>query len=47
MAKEAWDLLHKSFKGDEKVKSVRLQTLPREFEFLSMNVSETISEYFS
>ena len=26
-AKEAWEMLQKSYKGDEKVKSVRLQTL--------------------
>ena len=46
-AKEAWEMLQKCYKGDEKVKNVRLQTLRGEFESLSMKVSETISEYFS
>ena len=46
-AKEAWDMLQKSYKGDENVKSVRLQTLWGEFESLKMKDSESISDYFS
>eukprot|EP00268_Persea_americana_P051130 TRINITY_DN5623_c0_g1_i2.p1 TRINITY_DN5623_c0_g1~~TRINITY_DN5623_c0_g1_i2.p1 ORF type:complete len:341 (-),score=50.50 TRINITY_DN5623_c0_g1_i2:1073-2095(-) len=46
-AKDAWEMLQKSYKGDEKVKSVRLQTLRGEFETLSMKDTETISDYFS
>ncbi|GMP53365.1 hypothetical protein CsSME_00018833 [Camellia sinensis var. sinensis] len=46
-AKESWAMLQKSCKGDEKVKSVRLQTLRDEFESLKMKDSESISDYFS
>ncbi|GAV79209.1 UBN2 domain-containing protein, partial [Cephalotus follicularis] len=45
-AKEAWDILQKSYKGDNRVKQVRLQTLRGDFESLRMNDSETISAYF-
>ncbi|GAV71886.1 UBN2 domain-containing protein [Cephalotus follicularis] len=45
-AKEAWDILQKSYKGDDQVKRVQLQTLTGYFEFLHMNDSETIYAYF-
>lgn len=45
-AKEAWDILQKSYKGDDRVKRVRLQTLRGDFESLRMNDSESISAYF-
>ena len=35
-AKEAWDILHSSYKGDDKVKMVRLQTIRSEFNTLKM-----------
>ncbi|XP_077226024.1 uncharacterized protein LOC143859214 [Tasmannia lanceolata] len=45
-AHAAWDLLQKSYKGDDRVKQVRLQTLRGEFESLKMSDSESISEFF-
>ncbi|XP_026399214.1 uncharacterized protein LOC113295071 [Papaver somniferum] len=46
-AKAAWDVLVNYYKGSEKVKKVRLQTLKRKYEPLQMESSETISDFFS
>ncbi|XP_074326944.1 uncharacterized protein LOC141664885 [Apium graveolens] len=45
MAKDAWEILQKSFQGVEKVKKVRLQVLHGEFENLKMKTSENIGEF--
>jgi len=46
-AKEAWDKLQTSHKGEDRVKKVCLQTLLGEFESLHMKELESIFNYFS
>ena len=45
-AKEVWDTLHSSYKGDDKVKMVR-QTLHSEFDTLKMKDIKSIEDYFN
>ena len=44
-AKEAWEILEKSFGGAEKVKEVRLQTHKRTYELLQMEDNESITDF--
>ncbi|KAK2971341.1 hypothetical protein RJ640_026058 [Escallonia rubra] len=46
-AKKAWDTLENAFKGIDKVKKVRIQSLQGEFESLQTKDSETIFDYIS
>ncbi|XP_022019806.1 uncharacterized protein LOC110919866 [Helianthus annuus] len=46
-SKEAWNILHKSYKGENRVKTVRLQTLRCEFDALNMKDGESVEEYFN
>ena len=45
--KEAWEILKKQFSGYDKVISIKLQNLWREFDNLQMKESETMQEFFS
>jgi len=44
-SKEAWDILEKAYKGDNRVKQVRLQTLKGELERMRMKEDERVAEY--
>ncbi|XP_058223045.1 uncharacterized protein LOC131332766 [Rhododendron vialii] len=46
-AKEAWDVLKEEFQGNEKVVSIKLQSMWRDFDNLSMKESECIRDFFS
>ena len=46
-SKEAWESLKKQFQGYDKVISVKLQSLWKEFDNLQMKESETVSDFFS
>nr|XP_048321710.1 uncharacterized protein LOC125419549 [Ziziphus jujuba var. spinosa] len=46
-SKEAWELLYKEFHGGEQVRSVKLQSLRREFEYTKMKEDETLSSYLT
>ena len=41
-AKEAWDILETNFKGTDKVRTVKLQNIRREFENLQMKENESV-----
>jgi len=41
-AKEIWDILIKTYGDGDKNKKVKLQTLCKQFEFITMNENETI-----
>ncbi|XP_020108580.1 uncharacterized protein LOC109724243 [Ananas comosus] len=43
----AWDILATVFKGDDKVKRIRLQKLRAEFEAIRMKESESVADYVS
>ena len=46
-SKEAWDILEREFKGADRVKQVRLQTLRGELEGMKMKESEGVSDYIT
>ena len=45
-AKEMWDKLISSYKGNEKVKDTKFQTYIVQFEQLKMKEDETVGKYF-
>jgi hypothetical protein len=46
-AKGAWDTLMNIYQGTEKVKTVKLQTLRRNFETMSMKDTETVDQFMT
>ncbi|XP_068477375.1 uncharacterized protein [Phaseolus vulgaris] len=46
-ASEVWIILSTNYKGDDKIKRVRLQTLRRQYELLQMETTETIDVYIN
>lgn len=46
-SKEAWDMLYRTYRGEERVKIVRLQTLRCEFENIKMRDSESVEDYYN
>jgi gag-polypeptide of LTR copia-type len=46
-SKKAWEILKKTYKREDQVKQVRLQTLRGEFETLRMKKSEGVSDYIA
>uniref|UniRef100_A0A251TCA0 Putative copia protein n=1 Tax=Helianthus annuus TaxID=4232 RepID=A0A251TCA0_HELAN len=44
-SKDAWEVLHKAYRGENRVKTVRLQTLRCEFDSLRMKETETVEDY--
>ena len=46
-SKEAWDILEKVYKGDDRVKQVRLQMLKGELESMREKETEGVAEYIT
>ncbi|KAJ0865267.1 putative RNA-directed DNA polymerase [Helianthus annuus] len=46
-ARQAWTLLQTEYQGDSKVKTVKLQSLRREFETLQMKDAEAVADFLS
>ncbi|XP_077230180.1 uncharacterized protein LOC143863401 [Tasmannia lanceolata] len=46
-AKEAWDTLYTSYKGEDKVKLVKLQTLRCDFDALRMKDFESVEDFYN
>jgi transposase InsO family protein len=46
-SKEAWSILQQEFEGDSKVRTVKLQSLKRDYENERMKENESLNEYFN
>jgi hypothetical protein len=46
-SKQAWDILKSSYQGNDRVKTVKLQTLRTQFETLRMTTSENVDQFMT
>jgi hypothetical protein len=46
-SKQAWDILKSTYQGNDRVKTVKLQTLRMHFETLKMTESENIDQFMT
>ncbi|KAI3521063.1 hypothetical protein L1887_10522 [Cichorium endivia] len=46
-SKDAWDTLHRTYRGEERVNMVRLQTLRCEFDNIKMKETESVEDYYN
>lgn len=46
-SKQAWAILRTEFRGDERIVTVKLQTLQRDFETLGMTIDQFIADFMS
>jgi hypothetical protein len=46
-SKQAWDILKTSYQGNDRVKTVKLQSLWTQFETLRMTESETVDQFMT
>ncbi|KAM1485555.1 hypothetical protein TB1_036396 [Malus domestica] len=46
-AKGAWEVLQQEYRGDTKVRKVKLQSLRRDFEYTRMRENELLKDYFT
>ncbi|XP_048444562.1 uncharacterized protein LOC103929663 [Pyrus x bretschneideri] len=46
-AKGAWEILRREFRGDKKVRAVKLQAIRADFEYLRMNDAESLDDYLA
>jgi hypothetical protein len=46
-SKQAWDILKSSYKGNDRVKTVKLQTLRMQFETLRMTESKNVDQFMT
>ncbi|XP_070668123.1 uncharacterized protein [Malus domestica] len=47
IAKGAWEILRREFRGDKKVRAVKLQAIRADFEYLRMNDVESLDDYLA
>lgn len=46
-SKDAWDTLYKTYRGEDRVKIVRLQTLRCEFDNIKMKETESVEDFYN